>query len=373
MATPNYQIWVATSAYAKVQNLKTYQRLEYSQTLNGIGSARLAMHPNDPKIADCDIRASDGTERIRRLLVYRDGVLVFGGLVERVEWSIPDTAPREESWVMHAVDGGAYLSWRLVIPAAGQDVYAVSDAADDAMKAFVYNHAGAGAGTGRPFTDLSVAADASAAATYSAEARYEILLNVVNEIAAKSGVYWRMTPGASGHTFTTAYPLWGVDRTQGNGVNSECIFTFDRRNFLSASWYDDRLSLANYIYVGGQGEGSDRTIVERSNATSIAACYRRERFADARQMTLTASLQNRGDAALAEMATQKGLDAVPLSSTWKATSGTTWDLGDKVSVFLRPDYGGGWRDFSAEAVIKAIAVTVEPEAGETVRPELAGV
>lgn len=359
-----YQIIVCDSAYSEVAYIARYRRLEYKQRLNAVGAATLELHPDDSKIALVDIKDSGGNERLRRLKVLRDGVLVFSGLIERCGWEIPETAPKGETWKAYALDLGCYLDWRLIVPAAGQAADKRSGAADDVIKAYVYNHAGAGAAAARQFSDLTVEANEALAPSYSAEERYTILLNAVNKICQRDRVWWYMDPGASGVTFRTSYPLYGLDRTKGNGVNSECVLEFSARNFHAAEWYEDRLEAANYTYVAGQGQEEDRTIVERSDATSIAALLRRETFIDARQLTLVASLQARGDAALKDMRPLEGMDAQPVFGTWK----TTWNLGDKITIFLRPDYGGGWRDFRFDPVITGVDVTLTSEQLETAVP-----
>jgi hypothetical protein len=299
--------------------------------------------------------------------IIRDGEHIYGGLLEHATWSVPQDAPQKERWTVHGGDHGLYLNWRLIVPGVGNATYDVTDHTDDAIKNLVKYHAGSSAGTGRPFTDLTVAADSHAASSYEVHERYTILLNAINEIAQRDSVWWRMEPGATGCTFTTGYPLYGLDRTRGNGVNAECIFSLDRRNFLSFTWANDRSHHANYVYVGGQGEGAARTIVERSDATAITNLYRRERFIDARQLSVTASLQARGDAALQELAVREGMDIKPISTTWKATDGTTWDLGDAVTIDIYPD---GGRQFTCDAIVTAVDVTVSADGVETVVPVL---
>jgi hypothetical protein len=356
MTTPVYQWWVLDAAWAKVAYLKRWRSIAYGQRLNNIASLTLAMHPDDPAIDDLDI-APLGVHRIRRIQGLRDGVVVFNGLIERPEWDIPQSAPTGETVTLYAVDGGKYLDWRLVVP-AGASRDSRTGAADDVMKAYVRYHAGSLAAAARRFSDLTVQADSSSAPAYSAEERYEILQNVIITIANKGKVYWRMKPTTSGYTFETGYPLYGLDRTKGNGVNSECVFSLDREDFVAMHHVIDRLTMANYVYVGGQGQEELREIVERSDATSIAALLRREAFLNGSQYTLTASLQNLGDAELKKRGPIEAMTVQPTSGTWKAASGSTWDLGDKVTTYLKPDYGGGWRTFALNAVITGIDVTL---------------
>jgi hypothetical protein len=358
---PDYQLWICDSAYARLAYINDWTGVSYSQRLNGAGTATVDIRANDTKLALMDIVDSSGADRLRRLQIIRDGVHVFGGMIETEGWRLPDAAPEGERWTLHAIDHAVYLNWRLIIPGAGDDVYTTDGTADDVLKHLVRYHAGASAAAARQFSDITVAADAGAAPHYDAEERYAILLNALIKIAGRDRVWWRMVPTLTGCTFTTGYALFGVDRTRGNGVEDECVFTMDRRNFAGLDWAHDRSTHANYIYVGGQGEGAERTIVERTDATASAALLRREQFVDARQMTVTASLQARGDAALQEFSAIDSMTLRPATGTWKATTGTHWDLGDKVTAEITT-----YRTFSVEPVITGIDVTLSMGTGGVV-------
>jgi hypothetical protein len=356
-----YQVWVENDAYAKQALITRYLKLTYTQVLNDIGYCQLEMHPDDPKITEL-------TE-MRRLKIIRDGEIVWGGIILRTEWKIPETAPEGETFVAYALDHTVYADWRLIVPPSGSAYDTRSGPADDVAKAYVYYHAGAGAAAGRQFTDLSVQANASACANVREEGRYIILLSMLQKLRVKGGFDFRFVPLANGCEFRTAYPRWGVDRTKGNGVNDECVFAIDRRNFSEMTYALDLLAHYNYWYVGGQGEGEDRAIVERSDAGYIASYKRRERFRDARRLQLTASLEAEGDEAIEEARPLETMTVQPKSGIWKATSGTTYDLGDLVTC-----YAHRWgRTFSLNAKITAVKVEVTPDELEIVTPTLEAV
>ena len=138
----------------------------------------------------------------------------------------------------------------------------------------------------------------------------------------------------------------------------------------AVNWKRDRTGHANFVYVGGQGEAALRTIVERSDATAITNVYRRERFIDARQLSVAGQPAARGDAALKELAAVETMDCQPISETWKATTGTTWDLGDKVTVDIYPT---GGRHFTMTAVVMAVDVSVNMDGVEQAVPLLEAV
>ncbi len=353
-----YQVWIEDEAYAKRAILLDYLRLTYKIVINGMGYATIEMDPADPKIAELVMG--------RRLKVIRDGKIVFGGRLLREGWSESDDSPAGFSWSVHAVDYAHYAKRRIVVPEAGQTHQTYTDHADDVAKDFVRNNLGSGAVEARRFPDLTVEADEHAAASIMHSGRYQKVFDILLKLQLIGEFDWQFTPTETGVTFATAYPRWGVDRTAGNGVNEECVIALDRNTYRRASYDWDGIDLVNDIYVGGQGEGADRNIQQRTNADSISAYGRCEGFADARHLSLTESLQNYGDAKLKELAPIRSLVAEPEYGTWRAASGTTWDIGDLITI-RRTHWG---RTYTLNAKVIGITVTLSAENVETAIPEL---
>ena len=349
-----YQIWVESDAYAKLAYIKSYLRLTYKVCVNGMGWATLEMSANDSQIAALLIA--------RRLKIIRNGAIVFGGRLLREGWAKPPEAPAGEVWTVTAWDHAHYAKRRLIVPAAGQMYDTRTDNADDVAKDYVYYHCGAGAAAARQLSDLTVEADENAAASLTANGRYQSVYDMLLKLHDQGAFDWRFTPVASGCTFETGYPQYGLDRTKGNGVNAECVFVADRRNFYKMGYEFDAADHANYVYVGGQGEGADRAIVERSTAGDITTYGRCEDFADARHLTLVASLQAYGDGVLLERKPVKTMIIEPEHDTWKSL----YDLGDLVTIYA---YEWG-RTFSMNAKVVAANVLVSPDGLEQVAPEL---
>ncbi len=351
---PAYQLWVLDAAYAKLAYIRDYAQLEYKLVLNGLDWARLEMLPNDAKIAELLMG--------RRLLIVRNGAIVFHGRMLREGWQRPETAPAGETWAVWAYGGAHYAKRRYVVPASGQEYDTRTDNADDVAKDYVYYHCGGGAAAARQFADLTVAADANAAGSLTWDARYSRVYDVLDKLRLKGGFDWRFVPTASGYTFTTAYPQWGLDRTKGNGVNDEMVFQVDRRNFRRMGYEFDASELENYAYVAGQGEGADRTVRERSDATSITAYGRCEAFVDARDLQLAASLDARGDSELAKRAARQSMSVLPTAGLWPGSFG----LGDLVTIQAYQ-----WeRTFAMDAKVVALDVKVTAQELELVTPEV---
>lgn len=357
---PNYQVWLCDDAYARTLLLsnsgevRTWTKLAYRQCINGMGSLSIDLIPNSAKIASIAL--------MQRVLVYRDAALVFSGLLLEEDWSIQGSAPEGDTYKLSALDVATYADWRIIVPAAGQSHDTRTDHADDVAKDYVYYHAGGGADAARQFSDITVQADAHGGASITEEARYDNLLTLLTNLGNKGGFDWRFVPSATGCSFNTKARPWGTDRTQGNGANTEMIFSLDRRNVRAVHYNKSLLAHRNYVYVGGQGEMADRTIVERSTAGDITAYKRRETFHDATRLTATASLQAEGDSKLVEWRAEEYLEVTPLATAWP----TNYDLGDVVTVAANR-YG---RTFTSNAQVMALNVEVTAEGDEQVTPEL---
>ena len=351
---PQYQILIENDNYDRLALIAAYVKLTYVQRINGMGYATLEIAANDPKIPDLVLG--------RRLKIIRDGVIVYGGRLLHEGWKKPPTAPSGETWAVTALDHAHYAKGRIIVPAASSEYDTRTDHADDVAKAYVYYHLGQGAAAARRSADVTVAVDKHQAASITENGRYDQLLTMLENLHNEGGFDWRFVPQATGCEFRTAYPRWGYDRTKGNGSNDECVFSDDRHNWEEMEYARDATEHANYLYVAGQGEGADRTVRERSTAADIATWGRCEAFADARQLSLAASLDAYGDGQLRARKPNETMNVVPRTGTWKIL----WDLGDLVTVYDR-----AWgRTFEYDAKIMAVTITITPSNLEQAKPTL---
>lgn len=360
---PTYVMWVCDASWNKetaLVNQGTYGdwvTLDYRLVVNGTDSVEIKLVPNSTKLANIVV--------MKRLLIYRDGVLQFAGIILRTSWK-DRIAPTENDYVMVALGGGWCAENRVIVPPAGQDYDERTDNADDMAKAYVTAHVSASATVvARRFTDLTVQANAGACSSWTEYGRNEWVMDMCKKLAKLGGFDFRFVPSATGWQFQTAYPQWGLDRTFGNGVNEDAVFSRDRRNYVSMSYVKDTLGHYNYLYVGGQGEGKDQVIRERSTAADIAAYMRREMFVSASGYEDNTAVDYVGDMRLKEMEVLELLSARPLDTTWK----NPWDLGDIVTTIMQR-YG---QTYTSDAKVVAVGVKVGQDNIEQVEPEMEAV
>jgi len=357
---PTYTIHVLNSAgttVAVLANTSSYADfvgIDYRLALNDVDSCTISLLPNSSKLEQCIVG--------RKVRVYRDGVLQFAGPINRATWKINADASGD-SYEIDCLGGGVYLDWRVILPAAGQAYDSRTDHADDLAKKYVYYNASSSATvTARRFTDLTVQADAHACTSWTETPRYDNLLDEVKKLAELGAFDWRVVPTSTGFEFQTDFPDWGDDRTWGNGVNTDAVFTVDRRNFEWMSYNTDVLGHYNYVYVLGQGEGADQVVRERPANEDITAYLRREKVISATAYSDNTSLDYVGDMELRKGKAIEGLEVRPLNTTYK----NPWDLGDIVTI-KAARYG--WT-YTTEAKVMAVNITVDADGIEQVDPEM---
>ncbi len=352
--TPVYQLWLLDDGYAKLQLLEQWITLRYRVALNRREEATVTLPPGYSKIQYLDV--------MKRLRIVRDGSIVWGGIFQDEGWAITETAPSGDTVTWVASSTADYLAWRTTPRPAGQDYDSVTDHADDIAKDLVDRAMGPSAAAARQLADVSVAADLHACDSIPVQIVGGTLLDHLTALANGHGFWWRFTPGAAGSTFTTAYPLWGADRTKGNGANEEMVFSLDRRNVLQMSYYRSTVDHANYVYVAGPGEGQDQEMTEVSDATAIAGYKRREVWLQASSASSEAEREALGEAELARRAVYERMDMAAQPGIL-----TPANLGDQVTIFARR-YG---RTFDFDGVITAITFEVGPDGVEWATPEIA--
>ena len=350
---PNYQLWALDDAYAKQAMFDQWLSLDYRIGLNQIASASINLPANDDKIPDAAL--------MERLQIKRDGTLVWAGIFQTESWEIGEAAPQNDIHAVDALDNNAYLLWRTIERPAGADFHKETGAADDVAKAYVLAHLGTGAVAARRFTDMTIEADATAVASATKLWVGGSVYEHLQRLGAEKSFYWRMVPTASGCEFQTAYPLWGLDRSKGNGVNDELVFTLDRKNVARIAYKKDLSAHFNHMYMGGAGEGQNQLMVERADATYVSDNKRRELWVPATSYISTAGLQAEGDRVIEERRPFEIMDITPAVSAI-----TPSNLGDKVTVFARR-YD---RSFEFDAIIMAINFAVTPDGVERAVPEL---
>jgi hypothetical protein len=206
-----------------------------------------------------------------------------------------------------------------------------SGKAETVMHAFVRANAGTAAPAARRIAGLTAAVDQARGPAVTKSARFDVLGDLLREIASVAGLRFRVVQVGTGLVFEV---LSVADRT--------ATVRFDLANStLSSTETSVTPPGLTRAIVAGQGEGADRKFLERTTADSLAAeaewglLGRVERFIDQRNTNEDAELAAAGDEALtSEGGTGATVKAVA-SDDLTMRFALAWNVGDRVSVLVK--------------------------------------
>lgn len=217
--------------------------------------------------------------------------------------------------------------------------------ASTVLREYVTVNAGPGAVVDRVVSGLTIGTDPSAGGTVTGRARWQVLLDLLVELATAAGLGFRVRD----LTFEVYQP---VDR-------SDAVkFSVPLGN-LAAFTYTEAAPTLNYVFVAGGGEGTARTIREASDSGSVTAWGRIEALQDRRDTTDTTELDQAATSTLAENATKTGFSLTPIE-TASIRYLDSYDLGDQVTVIVD--------GVAIVDVVREVVINLTDTDGEKVTP-----
>lgn len=218
------------------------------------------------------------------------------------------------------VDDSVWLDRRLALPPAGLAYDTRRGPAEDVLRGYVDANLGPGAAVERRLAGLTLPASQARGASVVANGRYQSLLELAQVVGLAGGIGFRLVQVGLGLQLEVRVP---ADRRR------DAVFSAGLGN-LAGFDYSETAPTATYAYVGGQGEGAARTIVQGGAA---GAPYRAEVFKDQRDTDELAALEQSRDEALTEGAGTTALALSPID-TGSVAYGREYALGDIVTVLV---------------------------------------
>lgn len=256
-------------------------------------------------------------------------------LIEQIERD--RDAERGDLAIVSGRDYGGMLAERTCYPTAGQTHDTQTNVSPEAaMKHYVEYNAGPSAPAVERVPRLVVVSSQNrpAGITRTYQARYQYLATLLAEIGQPVGLGWEIRLDyPSGDLRFDVIP--GVDHRM--GTTNPVIVSVDFETVLKSRWLTTDLGRKTFAIVLGQGEGTARVIrTVWLSATEPAGLERRVLVVDARDLTTTDGLDQRGRAKLAETQVPDSFE-VDINLFGSFRYGVDWNLGDLVSVHDR-----GW-------------------------------
>ena len=202
------------------------------------------------------------------------------------------------------------------------------------------------------------------------QSSYKNVLDVVQKLSASSGVGFRIRPDFTEKTLTFE-SFEGVDRTYQQSIRPRVVFSEMFNNISEAKYTDNDQNFANFAYIGGSGEESDRTVVTTGDALA-QGLELREIFVDAKDLQkdegttdeeYKATLIQRGKEKLAERSEAVAFECKTLANS-NFRYKTDYDLGDIV-VIRKEEWGvtNNLRITELQETYEYGSMTVEPTFG----------
>ena len=359
----NYELWLTdNTGETRLALLDMFSSFQYARVQNDVGAWWVEL----PADFDEDLITVDGRVEFWRGWEAGKLALDFVGFIRRLRFEMDKDG--QEIITISGPDANDILDRRIVAYAAGSAQASNTDEADDMISArFRQNMGDTATDTDRDMTAFGFTREGflSQAPSITKAFAWRNVLKTMQDIAVASTttVYFGLEPlSASEFEFRTRVGQWGQDRSD-NTSSAFLQFGPQWGNVENASLEYDYTEEVTYVYAGGQGEQSEREIVELEDTTRTARSpiNRREAFADARSDALTDGVT--------AAARRRLVDGRPrlrfrcdLLDTEQARYQRDWHFGDKVAV----SYHG--RQFAGP--ILAVQVGVDREGKETIKARL---
>lgn len=243
------------------------------------------------------------------------------------------------------VDDSVWLDRRLVLPPAGLAYDTRRGAAETVLRAYVDANLGPGAAVARRLATLVLPASQGRGGNVVGDGRYQSLLELAQVLALAGGIGFRLVQVGLQLQLEVRLP---ADRRR------DAVFSTGLGN-LAGVTYSETDPTATYAYVGGQGEGAARTIVEGGAA---GAPYRAEVFKDQRDTNDNDALVQSRDEALTEGGATTALALSPIDTN-SVAYGREYALGDMVTVLVDGE--------QVQDVVREVKLTYDGD-GETLTP-----
>jgi hypothetical protein len=336
--------------------------LECYPRFNDVGRWRL-LAPLSGKIANT-------LKKGKGIVIARNEDVVMSGSVHyrRAVIAFDENNEIQKYVEVSGPDDLFYLAARLASPVPSGPPYTAASydvrtgVASTIMRQYVDFNIGASATAARRKTGLVLAADPVIGTSVNGSARFIPLIELLRHLALSGGdLGFKIVQSLSAAqiTFSIYAP---VDRTDAAAFSLLA-------GTLREQEYSQQGGQGNYVIVGGSGEGTARTFHEEGDSTAITEYERIEFFRDRRDTAVAAELNQTAEEELQRNAERFTLNITPVDSG-SLVYPTGYNLGDRVSVDIVKEVSTGVFDvdFTYEDIVREIAIILDADKGESIKP-----
>ncbi len=364
-----HRLIVRTHDGEYLTEIEDYESFQYGRFINNVGWWMIILPGTTPN----DFADVDRLVEFWRKPEGGDEQLQMVGFTRYWDWF--ETGPDDERFRIGGEDQMGLLDRRVIAFRSTTSQASKTDEADDLIKAIVRENMGSlapltEANRPREFppANFEVMGDEALAPSVTRSFAWRNVLDVLQEIAESSGflgtpLYFSIDhAGPAEFVFRTYINVLGVDRTVKAGL-APIIFSKEAGNirdpFMREDWRDEW----NYVWGGGQGQGTARTIDPEKDLQRIGRSIwaKREVFADAREEATIQGVANKARDRLNRERPRIVFRAELLDAP-QSRYGIDWKFGDKVTVRYRQ------REF--DALVDNVSVSVNSSGKERLTSRL---
>lgn len=249
----------------------TYQSMQYKRKYYGIGDFELHinryMHQAE-KFQVGSIIALNKQENKAGIILSR-------------EIDLDEKGKESENFQLTGTTLDGLMDRRVTVPPEGESHDKIKNDAETAMKHYVDKHFVNPDDKERKLKILEIAPNQKRGKKVEWESRFKVVGDELEEISKESGLGWGIFVDFKNKKLVFDC-FESKDLTQGNeDGNDPVFFSPEFETIKSQSFVESDKDYKNYGYVGGQGEGEERKIIELGDATGWD---RIETFVDARDV-----------------------------------------------------------------------------------------
>lgn len=319
---------IITLGFELKAEIDNYESLWFSRSWSGVGQIELRINRYKRHVEHL----------IKNNLIMVNPKKVF--IIKHREIELDENGKATENWLIKGLSLKALTGQRQTMPPLHTAYDNRQGNAETVMKHYVDRNVVNPADIKRRMSQVSLAENQNRGSSISWQTRFKNLSEELTEISLITGIGWDISVDFSQNKFIFDVHS-GRNLTAGQDELPPVIFSPQFESLQSLQYTESELNYKNAAYVGGQGEGSERRIVEIGASSGID---RHEIFIDARDVEekdendqpihesqIIQTLSERGEQQLNEFLQEEYLEGQILTkSPFKYE--VDYDLGDVVTI-----------------------------------------
>ncbi|WP_026582119.1 siphovirus ReqiPepy6 Gp37-like family protein [Bacillus sp. J33] len=321
-------IRIITLGFELKGEIDNYESMWFTRSWSGIGQIELRINRYKRHVEHL----------IKNNLIMINPKKVF--IIKHREIELDENGKATENWLIKGLSLKALTSQRQTLPPSHTAYDNKQGNTETVLKHYVDRNIVNPADIRRRMDQVILAENQNRGPSISWQSRFKNLAEELSEISLITGTGWDISVDFTLNKFVFDTQE-GNNLTAGQVVLPPVIFSPQFESLQSLHYTESELNYKNAAYVGGQGEGVDRRIVEIGDASGID---RHEIFIDARDVEekdeneqpipesqVIQTLTDRGNHQLSELLQEEYLEGQVLTkSPFKYEE--DYDLGDIVTI-----------------------------------------